>query len=445
MLTFKGGIHPPEKKELSEEKSLKILDAPEKVIIPLSQHIGAPAKLIVEIGDKVKTGQKIAEAQGKISANIHSSVTGKVTAVGNFSHPGFGKNKAVVIEKEGKDEWAEYSKYDNYEELENKKLIEVIREMGIVGLGGATFTTDVKVDLPPWKNADYVILNGAECEPYLTCDYRVMLEKTEEVVKGLQILLKITDAKKGYIGIEDNKPEAIKIMKDYCENIDSIDVKSVKTKYPQGAEKQLIKSITDREVPVGGLPMDVGIVVQNVGTSMAVYEAVVKGKPLIERAVTVSGEGMNDTANFIARIGDTYSNLIEKAGGLNNDVKKIVSGGPMMGTAIYEVENMPVIKGTAGILSLTEDVIDIQKEQACISCASCVDVCPMNLIPSKIVKYVQNEKYEEADDMNINACIECGSCAYVCPSKIPLVQYIKIGKNEIRKINSKKAEEEDNE
>jgi len=446
VLTFKGGIHPPERKNLSEDKSLEKLELPDKVIISLSQHIGAPAKPVVEIGDEVKTGEKIAEAAGKISANIHSSVTGKVVAIGEYPHPSLGKSKAIVIEKTGKDEWFEYDKHKDYETLKKDKIIEIIREMGIVGLGGATFPTDVKLSPPPWKDIDYIILNGAECEPYLTCDDRMMLEKAEGIVEGLKIIMKVSDAKKGFIGIEDNKPEAVKNMTKYCENLDNIEVKRVKTKYPQGAEKQLIKSITDREVPVGGLPLDVGIIVQNVSTAYYIYDAVVNGKPLIERPVTVSGEAMKSTANYISRIGDTFENLINKAGGTKDTVKKIISGGPMMGIALHTIKNLPIQKGVSGILAFEEENIDHRKEQPCISCASCVDICPMGLIPAKLGKYVKNEMYEEAEKLNISACMDCGSCAYVCPSKIPLVQYMKIGKNEIRKLNrKKKKEEEENE
>ena len=443
MLTFKGGIHPPEGKELSENKPLEILEIPDQVIIPLSQHIGAPAKPIVEIGDEVKTGQKIAEAQGKISANIHSSITGKVKAIGEYLHPTLGDAKAIVIEKTSEDSWYEYEKIENYKSEDPDKLVEIIRERGIVGMGGATFPTDVKLSPPPWKDIDYIILNGAECEPYLTCDDRMMREKGEKVIKGLEIIMHIIDADKGFIGIENNKPESIKNMQKLCKNKKNIEVKAVKTKYPQGAEKQLIKSITNREVPVGGLPLDVGIVVQNVGTSLAIYEGIVEGKPLIERAVTVSGEGMKDTANFMVRIGDSFENLVEKAGGLRNNVKKVISGGPMMGIAQHSIKNVPVLKGVSGILAFTDKKTTHTEESPCIGCASCVDICPMMLIPSKIVKFIKNEKYEDANNLDISACIECGSCAYVCPSKISLVQYMKIGKNEVRKLNDKKKQEEE--
>lgn len=443
MLSFKGGIHPPEGKELSEDKELKKLDPPEQVIIPLSQHIGAPAQPIVDIGDEVKTGQKIAKANGKISANIHSSITGKVKAIGSYLHPNLSNSKAIVIEKTKDDEWVENEKIEDYDSVDSEKLVEIIKERGIVGMGGATFPTNVKLSPPPWKDIDYIILNGAECEPYLTCDNRLMREKAKNIVEGLKIIMKIVDADKGFIGIEHNKPESIENMQKICKKIDNIEVKKVKTKYPQGAEKQLIKAITDRVVPVGGLPLDVGIIVQNVGTSLAIYEAIVEGKPLIERAVTVSGEAMKDTANFIARIGDTFENLIDKAGGLKNNVKKIISGGPMMGIAQHSIKNLPILKGVSGILAFGEDKVHPEEEQPCISCASCVDICPMKLIPSKIVQFVKNEKYEEADELDISACIECGSCAYVCPSKIPLVQYMKIGKNKIRKINAQKKQEEE--
>ncbi len=436
MLTFRGGIHPPEGKELSEEKGLERLPLPERVIIPVSQHIGAPAEIIVKIGDKVKTGQKIAASKGKISANIHASVTGTVKAIGNFPNPVSGKGKAIVIERDGDDQWFEYPALDT-ESIEGSKIIEIAEEMGIVGMGGATFPTHVKLSPPPWKKTDTVILNGAECEPFLTCDDRLMREEPHGIVKGLALIMKATGAQKGFIGIEHNKPHAVSAMKEACKGVDSIEVAVVKTKYPQGAEKQLIDSILDRKVPYGGLPIDVGVVVQNVGTAFALFEAVAKGKPLIERAVTVSGGGMKKTANFISRVGDTYDNLIETAGGMKEDAGMVISGGPMMGFAQYTVKDLPVTKGTSGILVFKKDELAREPESPCISCASCVDICPMHLMPTKLVSLVRNGRYEDAESMNIGACIECGSCAFVCPSKISLVQYVRLGKMELRKIKAK--------
>ena len=436
MLTFKGGIHPPEGKELSEHKPLKRLSLPDQVIISLSQHIGAPAKAVVQVGDTVLTGQKIAESAGTISAHIHSSVTGKVIGIADFPHPVSGRGEAIVIRREGEDRFFEYPKY-TADSCDRETFLKVVAEMGIVGMGGATFPTHVKLAPPSWKKVDTIILNGAECEPYLTCDDRLMQEESGKVALGLLLMVKNTGAGSGVIGIEHNKPEAYRKMSEACAPYQELRVEMVKTKYPQGAEKQLIDSLTGRKVPAGGLPLDVGIIVQNVGTAFAVYEAVYEGKPLIERAVTVSGEGMKETANFIARIGDTYERLINEAGGMREEAACLISGGPMMGFAQYTPEQLPVLKGTSGILVMTRKEIPRSEESPCISCGACVTACPMKLLPTQLVTLVKNKKYEEAGEMNINSCIECGSCAYVCPSKIPLVQYVRLGKGALRKISAR--------
>ena len=443
VLTFKGGVHPPEGKELSEEKAIVRLELPKLVIIPLSQHIGAPAKPIVAVGDAVKTGQKIAEASGNFSAAVHSSVTGKVTAIGKYPHPVVGTGDAVVIERSGEDEWFAYPKHKNYSELTKDQLLAIVTEMGIVGMGGATFPTHIKLNPPEWKKADHLIINAAECEPYLTCDDRLMREYGEGVIEGLKIMMKITGAPKGVIGIEHNKPHAIEHMKKLCANESAISVAVVKTKYPQGAEKQLIYAVTKRAVPNGGLPIDAGCIVQNVGTAYALFDAVVNGRPLVERAVTVSGESINTPSNFMVRIGDTYENCINKAGGMIEDTAKIISGGPMMGFAQFTVENLPVTKGTSGILAFPASMVKTDEELPCISCAGCVDACPMKLIPTMLTSNVKVKNYEQVKKLNVLSCIECGSCAFVCPAKIPLVQYIRVGKNELRKILAKENHKEE--
>lgn len=443
MLTFKGGVHPPEGKELSEEKAIVRLDVPSQVIIPLSQHIGAPSKVTVAVGDAVKTGQKIGEAAGAFSASVHSSVTGKVIAIGKYPHPVLGTGDAVVIERTADDEWFEYPKYPDYSGLSKEVLLGIVAEMGIVGMGGATFPTHIKLNPPEWKKAEYLIINAAECEPYLTCDDRLMREQGEGMLEGLKIMMKISGAPKGVIGIEHNKPHAIEHMKKLCANDDAISVAVVKTKYPQGAEKQLIYAVTKRAVPNGGLPIDAGCIVQNVGTAYAVYEAVVHGKPLIERAVTVSGEAMTTPSNFLARVGDTYENLINKAGGMKEDTAKVISGGPMMGFAQFTVENLPVTKGTSGILAFPSAMVKCEEELPCISCSSCVDVCPMKLVPTTLATNVKYKQYEQVKKLNVISCIECGSCSFVCPAKIPLIQYMRIGKNEVRKILAKERQKEE--
>ncbi len=443
MLTFKGGVHPPEGKELSEEQAIKTLDIPSQVIIPLSQHIGAPAKAVVSVGDVVKTGQKIGDASGNFSATVHSSVTGKVIAIGKYPHPVLGTGDAIVIERTGEDAWFEYPKHADYSGLSRDALLGIIAEMGIVGMGGATFPTHIKLNPPEWKKAEYLIINAAECEPYLTCDDRMMREQGEGVIEGLKIMMKVSGALKGVIGIEHNKPHAIAHMKKLCASEQDISVAVVQTKYPQGAEKQLIYAITKRAVPNGGLPIDAGCIVQNVGTAYAVYDAVVQGRPLIERAVTVSGEAMTTPSNFLARIGDTYDNLIKKAGGMKDNTAKVISGGPMMGFAQFTVEGLPVTKGTSGILAFPASMVKCEEELACISCSSCVDVCPMKLLPTTLASNVKYKQFEQVKKLNVISCIECGSCSFVCPAKIPLIQYMRIGKNEVRKILAKERQKEE--
>jgi len=428
MPTFKGGIHPPENKWLTEEKPIVDAKAPQRVIIPLSQHTGAPCKATVMIGQEVKKGQMIGEPGGFVSSPVHSSISGKVIAIGNFPHPAGKDSPSIVIENDGKDEWFEGIKENpDYLSLGADYLRKIVMEAGIVGLGGAAFPTHVKLSPPKEKRIDAVILNGAECEPYLTSDHRLMLERTKDILEGLKIIMKILGVSRGYIGIEENKPDAIKRMKEVISKEDNLEVIGLRVKYPQGAEKQLIKAILGREVPSGGLPMDVGVVVQNVGTAAAIYNACRYGRPLIERVVTVTGRGVNEPKNLRVRIGTPFSQLIEECGGLKDSYGKVIAGGPMMGIAQISTE-VPVIKGTSGILVLLREEAEKAEYLPCFRCGRCIDVCPMNLQPSLLSILIERGRYDEAKENNLLDCFECGSCAYVCPAKRPLVQFMKLAK-----------------
>ena len=425
-LTFSGGIHPPEFKSLTTDIPIAETPIPQKAIIPLSQHAGAPAKPVVEVGDTVKVGTKIGEAQGFISANIHASISGAVKKIDLYSHPVLGEAQAVFIESDGKDEWEANIEERDYNAFSPEELVSIVREAGIVGLGGAAFPTAVKLSPPKGKAIDTVILNGAECEPYLTADHRLMLEKAAEIIEGGRIILKILGARKGYIAIEENKPDAILKM---SEDKD-FELCVMRTKYPQGAEKQLIKAITGREVPSGGLPFDVGAYVQNVGTAFAIYEAVKIGRPLVARVVTITG-AVKKPKNLRVRIGTTFHDLIEKCGG-SLDALKIIMGGPMMGIA-QPTDEIPVIKGTSGILIQSEQEVETAVEGPDIRCGRCVRICPMKLVPVQIADYVERNRFNEAKELGVLDCIECGSCAYVCPARRNLVHLFKHAKEQLRK------------
>lgn len=430
LLTFKGGVHPPEKKELSRDFPLETFRIPEKIYLYLVQSAGSPPKLLIEKGQEVKTGQKIAEASSLISANLHSPVTGIVEDITKMFHPVLGAPSDLLVIKRTseKDEWELLEPID-FENSDPKLLVERVKEAGIVGLGGAAFPTHVK--LSPPKEIDTLIINGAECEPYLTVDHRLMLERTEELITGIRIIMKILNVKKAVIGVENNKKDAIEALKRFSN--EGIEVVALKTKYPQGAEKQLIKAILNREVPSGGLPMDVKVVVQNVGTAIAIKEAVVDGKPLIERGLTVTGEGVKTPKNVVARIGTPIEELIDFAGGYNGEVERVVLGGPMMGIAVPNT-SIPTMKGTSGVLVLTKEVTGSIYTRNCIRCGRCVEACPMNLRPNVLYKLVQAKKYDEAASEGLFDCIECGSCAYICPSKIDHVRHMKLGKKVYRAL-----------
>ncbi len=434
--TFKkGGIHPPEYK-LSAHEKIKVADVPAAVSIFVSQHMGAPAKVIVETGQKVKAGQLIAVGEGFVSSNVHASVSGIVSKIEDiYDGVGF-KRKAVCINAEG-DEWLDdiitNSELDNTIHDSGAEIIKKITEAGIVGLGGATFPSHVKLAIPRGKKAQYLIINGVECEPYLTSDHALMREKGAEIITGVRLLMKALDVQDAHIGIENNKPDAIENMRRLASGYPEIHIHPLKVKYPQGGEKQLIKAITGREVPSGGLPVDVGAIVFNVGTAFAVYEAVQKNKPLVERIVTVTGKNMTQPSNFKARIGTPVSALIQLAGGLPENSGKVIIGGPMMGKSISN-SDVPVVKGTSGILLLPADESERNPVQPCVRCAKCVSVCPMGLEPYLLLQLAQQNFFDRLEAAHVMDCVECGSCSYTCPASRPLLDYIRHGKTSVGKI-----------
>ena len=432
---YKGGVHPPENK-LSGDKPIEKLELPQQVSIPIAQHIGAPSKPVVKKKDKVRVGDVIAQSQGFVSSNIHSSVSGTVSKVGEVIDTSGYRKPAVVINVED-DEWndsidtsSDVVKDFSYS---SQEIIDKILQGGIVGMGGATFPSHVKLSIPEGKKIDTLVINGVECEPYLTSDHRVMLERGEEMLVGIKLLKKALDVERLLIGIEQNKPDAIEHVTDLVSREEDIGVYPLKVKYPQGGEKQLIKALLDREVPSGGLPLDVGVVVHNVGTALAVYEAVQKNKPLVERVVTITGKSVARPANFLVRIGTPVKDLIEKTGGLPEDTGKVVSGGPMMGKALNSLD-VPVVKGTSGILVIPEKEARRAVEFNCIRCGKCVDACPMGLEPYLLKQLAQLERYEDCEENAVMDCMECGSCSFTCPSRVPLLDYIRLGKTNVNQI-----------
>lgn len=425
LLTFLGGIHPYDGKDLSREKEIEDYLPKGDCVYPLSQHIGAPAVPIVKKGDKVLVGQKIAEAGGFVSANIHSGVSGTVKMIEPRMTVGGTKVNSIVIENDG--EFKEIDFSENIKPLEKmyrEDVKDAIKEAGIVGMGGAGFPTHVKLSPKNEDAIDTIIVNGAECEPYLTSDYRRMIETPNKVVAGLQIVVNLFDNAKGIIAIEDNKPEAIKLLTEITKDMDNITVNAVKTKYPQGAERQLIYANTGREINSSMLPADAGCIVHNVDTVVAIYNALIEGKPLYERIVTVTGDAVEDTANFRVRIGTNINELIEAVGGFNiEDPAKIISGGPMMGKALFTLD-APIVKGSSALLCFREDEISEIEPSNCIRCGRCVEVCPGRVMPNRLADIAEHgdiEGFLKAEGME---CCECGCCSYVCPAKRHLTQII---------------------
>lgn len=436
--TFKGGIHPPHGKSFTEKKPVVKANEPKVVMIPLQQHIGAPCQPLVQVGDKVKVGQKIGDTEAFVSAPVHSSVSGEVKEISQKLTP-TGQALCIVIESDGKNDVDEsVQPKSDVETLSKEEILKVIREAGITGMGGAAFPTHVKLSPPPDKKIDTVILNGAECEPYLTADHRLMLENPERVVYGLKVMMKALNVTEGHIGIEANKPDAISSMEEAFKEEKGMRVVPLKVKYPQGAEKQLIYACTKREVPSGKLPMEVNVVVSNIGTAAAIGEAFKTGMPLIERIASITGSGIKEPKNLKIKVGTSFKDIIEQCGGYNGKIGKLIMGGPMMGLAQF-TDEIPCIKGTSGILVFTEEDARLPKPQNCIRCGKCVETCPMGLMPLYISAYASNNMLDKAEEVNALDCIECGSCSFVCPSKRPLLETIRVGKSE---INARKRKQQ---
>ena len=435
--TFRlGGIHPPENK-LSAAVAPQQLALPREVIIPIGQHIGAPAVPVVAKGDLVKVGSVIAKTGGFVSANIHSSVTGKVSKIDAVYDAGGYKRPAIIIAVAAEEEWEEG--IDRSPELVRdctlspQEITSAIAAAGVVGLGGATFPTHVKLAPPPGAKAELLIVNAVECEPYLTSDHQLMLTKAPEILVGVQLLMRALEVGRAVIGIEANKPDAIALITRLAKDYPGVEVMPLKVQYPQGGEKQLIDAVLRRQVKSGALPISAGAVVQNVGTVFAVYEAVQKHKPLVERIVTVTGKHLERPANYLVRIGTPIQELITASGGLPEDTGKIIGGGPMMGKALLSPE-IPVTKGASGVLLLPREESVRQPMRACIRCAKCVNVCPMGLNPTYLMRDVQYADWEQVERGYVLDCIECGSCSYTCPSHRPLLDFIRVGKQRVSAI-----------
>jgi electron transport complex protein RnfC len=420
------------------------MSLPERVIIPLRQHIGAPASAIVKPGEHVKTGQCIARGGGFVTAAMHASISGEVVAVKPYNHPAFRMCPAVEIKSDGKDEWIERQTHprDSIDEIPPEEIKRIVTESGIVGLGGAAFPTQVKLSPPPEKGVELYILNGAECEPYLTADDRVMQERGVDVLIGLRLMMKATGVERAIIGVEDNTPDSIRTLIEAAKEYKNITIKKVPTKYPQGAEKQLIYVLTGREVPRGGLPMDARVGINNVGTALAVAEAVCDGKPLVQRALTLTGSAFANPRNLTVRLGTLFQDVIDYAGGFAREPVKLLMGGPMMGIAQHTTD-VPVIKGTSGIVALTKEDVDIVESQTCIRCGRCVNACPMFLLPSALGILCERHKFEEAKELGLLDCVECGCCTYVCPAGRTMVHMFKFGKIELQKLEQKKKAKEE--
>ncbi len=430
----KGGVHPADQK-ISAHVPITMLPLPKTVTIPVTQHMGAPARIIVQRGDHVKTGQVIATHEGFVSSNIHASVSGRIGMIEEVMDSTGFKQMSVSIRVKG-DEWDD--RIDRTESLADQvvmgrqQIVERVLEAGIVGMGGAAFPSHVKLSVPEGKHVDCLIINGVECEPYVTADHRLMLEKPKEIIVGIRILMKALGVERAILGIEYNKQDAIQLFSGLLNSEKGIIVEALEVQYPQGGEKQLIQALLNREVPSGGLPVDIGVIVQNVGTTYAVYQAVQKNKPLIERVVTVTGKSVKQPSNFMVRIGTPVIDLIIAAGGIPDDTGKIVSGGPMMGKAIAEVD-VPVAKGTSGILLIPKAEASRAEVYSCLHCGKCIEACPMGLEPYHLLILSKKGNLGKAKEEHISDCIECGSCAFVCPSNRPIVDYIRLGKTELKK------------
>ena len=430
LLTFpRGGVHPRDNKSHARSAPIQKAAIPSLSTVPLQQHLGAPAERIVEPGDEVREGMEIAKSGGFVSAPIHAPIPGVVKEIRSLFLPNGVSTDAVVIELSGEfDRSGKEQPIREVDELSSQDLLKIVAQMGIVGLGGATFPTHVKLSVPKGTTIDSFLINGVECEPYLCADHRLMLEKSEEIIKGIEIVARILKPERIVLGIEENKPDAVRAMTEVVHKSSfPISINTLAVKYPQGDEKQLIKALLGREVPSGGLPLDVGTIVSNVGTVLAIYEAVVLDKPLIERSLTVAGGAIENPANLKVRIGTPVSQLIEECGGFKEKPAKVIMGGPMMGFTLLDLDT-PVTKGTSGILAMTQREARSSTRTPCLGCGRCIQVCPLGLNPTQIFKLVDHLEYEAAVKRGLMDCKECGCCGYTCPANIPLIQGMKLGK-----------------
>ena len=434
----KGGVHPPGKKSLAKDSPLQNAVIPSVCVVPLQQHIGSPSQSTVNPGDEVHEGMMIGKSTGFVSVAIHSPIPGTVTDIRRMYLPSGVQSDSIVIELKGEfSRMGGKERNTKWQEQSAGELMKLLPEMGIVGMGGATFPTHVKFSVPKGSSVEYFVVNGVECEPYLSADHRLMLEKTKEIFEGIRIIRKILSPEHIVVAIEANKPDALEAMSRQAGECDfDVAVTALKVKYPQGDEKQVLKALIGREVPSGGLPIDIGAVVSNVGTVNAIYEAIVLGKPLIERALTVSGGAIHNPGNYKARIGTPVRQLIEECGGFKKNPEKLVMGGPMMGFPILDLDT-PVTKGTSGILALTSAEVQSSKSTSCLSCGNCIDVCPLGLTPSRLFKLVDHLEYDRASAEGLMDCKECGCCSYACPAHIPLVQGMRLGKRILIKNRKK--------
>lgn len=428
--TFKGGVHPPYNKELASSKPITFAPVPPEVTIPLQQHIGAPNNPVVAAGDRVSVGQVIGSSDGFVSAPVHSSVAGTVNAIEDITNFAGVRVKAVVITADAQQPAFAAQQGKPVDQLTSAEIVKIARDAGLVGMGGAAFPTHVKLTPPKDKPVETVLINACECEPFLTCDHRLMLERPADLVEGLKLLVRAVGARRGVIGIEANKLDAVEKMRAAIGKEPDLSVEVLDVKYPEGAEKQLIAAVTGKKVPPGKLPSEVGCLVQNVGTAVALYQAASTGKPLYERVLTVTGPGIKSPANFLVKVGTPMSVLIDAAGGFANGPVKLIMGGPMTGWAQADATAV-VIKGTSGVLALTPELVDVRDEHACVRCAKCIDACPMYLMPNFIVDAVQNEQWEKAELWGAIDCFECGCCSYTCPAYIPHVDYVRKAKAKI--------------
>jgi len=436
-MKFKGGVHPAYNKDTGA-LAVEVLPLSTRFVVPVSQHLGAPGKPLVEKGQAVAKGQPLSEPAGFVSVPVHAPTSGVVKSVKDFPHPMGTAQTAIEIEADGEDRlWEGVAPVGEWRNMGADDLRAAIRAAGVCGMGGATFPTHVKLSPPAEKPIDVFILNGAECEPYLTSDHRVMVERPADVMEGVGLMMSVLGVVKAAVGVESNKPEALRKA---CPPDLDVDFALLETKYPQGSEKHLIYALTGREVPAGGLPMDVGVVVQNVGTAVACLEAVRDGLPMIERVVTVTGPAVKQPRNLLVRVGAPLQDVLDFCGGLTDDVGKVIYGGPMMGVGQHSLD-VPVIKGTSGVLCLRERDVALFEGGPCIRCGSCVDVCPMGLVPSALGLHAERERFADLGGLHVADCIECGSCAYVCPAHRPLVQHIRRGKAEWRAVQKKLQEQ----